>query len=257
MQITDQKAMHIANYLGKGAFIDKNRDISIQIGDKSEIGINKRGNKYALYVKYDNRLDKSVQLPLYSGATSIDSLAQGVKIIIEQSLSLENIELDMKKVPLINDDEAEFDLTDYSTYSTEDEFEEYGAMEASGQQTAGFPPSPLPPDSLEPLIEIYDQNSNDNLKEEYPMNNTENKNFAIALDSYLYQTLGDEAAIKDKLARAVSRLTDMDRESITGFYIQMLNSLLFLYQNDITMLSDDTGIDSRDIALATYEIKML
>ena len=48
MQITDQKAMHIANYLGKGAFIDKNRDISIQIGDKSEIGINKRGNKYAL-----------------------------------------------------------------------------------------------------------------------------------------------------------------------------------------------------------------
>ena len=49
----------------------------------------------------------------------------------------------------------------------------------------------------------------------------------------------------------------MDPESITGFYIQMLNSLLFLYQNDITMLSDDTGIDSRDIALATYEIKML
>ena len=46
MQITDQKAMHIANYLGKGAFIDKNRDISIQIGDKSEIGINKRGNKF-------------------------------------------------------------------------------------------------------------------------------------------------------------------------------------------------------------------
>ena len=49
----------------------------------------------------------------------------------------------------------------------------------------------------------------------------------------------------------------MDRESITGFYIQMLNYLLFIYQNDITMLSDDTGIDSRDIALATYEIKML
>ena len=89
------------------------------------------------------------------------------------------------------------------------------------------------------------------------MNHTDNKKFSIALDSYLYQTLGDEEAIKDKMARATSRLVDMDRESITSFYIQMLNSLLFLYQNDIALLSDDTGIDSRDIALATYEIKML
>ena len=259
MQIDYQKAMHIANYLGKGAFIDKNRDISIQIGDKSEIGLNKRGNKYSLYIKYDNRLDKSSQLPLFSITASINDLAEGVKTIIEQSLALENIELDMRKVPLTDTDDTEFDLTDNPAYSTGDEFEEYGDTDTFDEQETVFTPTTLPPDSsvrLDPLIEISEQSKTDNYKEEYPMNHTDNKKFSIALDSYLYQTLGDEEAIKDKMARATSRLVDMDRESITGFYIQMLNSLLFLYQNDIALLSDDTGIDSRDIALATYEIKM-
>lgn len=342
MQISNSKALHLANYLGKGALVEKNREISIQIGEKSEIGISKRGRKYAIIVKYAGKYDRTAHVDMFDEKISIEELAASIKKSIEKSVALANVELDMRKVPMITnpveeqqqesffssaeqeldavDNNVEDDLSDFAGMFDENENPETAENEANwsapeeieeepDEPEPEVPDVPAEEEELPELPEeeasvIDDQPDFDDFDadEEYyrseedmavdmdeeisadpdeeskdenrdKINETIDKNLnillnrehllpsrpivSIAENSYLYQLIGDEEEIKEKMARICEQLADMDRELITSFYISALSSLLVLYENDIERLSNDIQIDKRDIMLALYERKFL
>lgn len=99
MQVTLDQALHIAIYLHKGAFKERYRDICVPIGDESVIGIEKRGRKNTIYVKRNDKYDKSIRLPLFDSTISMDDLTGYVVTAIENSKHLRDVELNMSKVP--------------------------------------------------------------------------------------------------------------------------------------------------------------
>lgn len=99
MQVTLDQALHIAIYLHKGAFKERYRDICVPIGDESVIGIEKRGRKNTIYVKRNDKYDKSIRLPLFDSTISMDDLTGYVVTAIENSKLLRDVELNMSKVP--------------------------------------------------------------------------------------------------------------------------------------------------------------
>lgn len=358
MRIDNEKAVHLASYLGKGALIEKNREISIQIGERSEIGIGKRGRLYAIFVKHDGRYDNSARVARFDEKISIEELATLIKTSIEQSVALSNVELDMRKVPMITNpitnpdlEQADFykpveqkidevdDLSDFADmFGESDEEEQNDINETSADENAsmhdfdneshdlsgednvveneeGFDFDDIDEESEDvnnesdneeinedksddidnvsdeddfaaddeyydeengmavAMDEAVDESEPDHKEEREEFDSKIDKNLDVLLNkehllpsrprvsvadnSYLYQLIGDESEIKEKMARICDQLADMDREIITTFYISALSSLLALYDNDIEKLSEDIQIDKRDIMLALYERKFI
>lgn len=102
MQISAKQALYITLYLYKGIYEKKYKDISIPISatDDTVVGFEKRGGRYKIYVRVNNRYDKSANGPIFSIPTDdINSLATMVKDAIESSVLLDSYTLDMSKVP--------------------------------------------------------------------------------------------------------------------------------------------------------------
>ena len=100
MHISISDASHLAKYLSKGIFNKTgNRDVSISIGDKSFIGIEKKGHKYSLYIKYNDQ--KCDVQSGFNENVSMELMAQIIQTLIEQSDVLKNVTLNLEKTPLL------------------------------------------------------------------------------------------------------------------------------------------------------------
>lgn len=100
MNITNKQALYITSYLYKGVNEKGYRDISIAIAENAVIGFERKGQRYKIYVRVSNRYDKSARGAVFTlPMEDIYELAELVKQAVENSNMLENMELDMSKVP--------------------------------------------------------------------------------------------------------------------------------------------------------------
>lgn len=102
MIISNANALHIATYLSKGIFNNpSNKDVNISIGENTCIGIERRGHKYILYIQYAEQRNKADMRTGFNENISLDALAGNIKILIEGSETIKDIELNMQKVPML------------------------------------------------------------------------------------------------------------------------------------------------------------
>lgn len=108
MQISKKNARHLAKYLSKGIFEHPGtQEVSISIGEDASIGIVRRGRKFILCIKYRDIIQKEDMRSGFNENISEDDLANLVIDVIENSSSLLEVELNMDKVPLLHEENAQ------------------------------------------------------------------------------------------------------------------------------------------------------
>ena len=78
----------------------------------------------------------------------------------------------------------------------------------------------------------------------------------IAETSYIYRISTDHE-MRQRMHMVIDKLVDENKELATELYIHAMLTLLTLYGNDINKMSDETGIDKRDITLAYYDQQLI
>lgn len=102
MNISVADASRLARFLAKGIFENPtNKDVNIAIGDNTQIGIERRGHKYSLYIQYNQLINKSDVVGGFNENIALNVLAEHIKTLIEQSTTIKNVVLNMEKVPLL------------------------------------------------------------------------------------------------------------------------------------------------------------
>ena len=98
MRVTNHQAFFIARSLYKGINTGNN-DVSFSVyGDgDATVGIKRKRNKYMIYVMQDRRIDKSVRLPYFTKNVDIQELADNIQQAIEESVFLQDKDLDTSK----------------------------------------------------------------------------------------------------------------------------------------------------------------
>ena len=108
MQISRNNARHLARYLAKGIFgKPKTHEVNISIGNHATIGIFRRGKKYVLWVKYGDNIANGDSRSGFNENISEDDLADLVINVIENSAALMEVELNMDKIPMLQDNDPE------------------------------------------------------------------------------------------------------------------------------------------------------
>jgi len=128
MTLTDKEARYIAKYVKKGiedSYKNNYTNIEINISGKNGIlGAKRKRNCWILYVKTDDKIDTSAKAPAIpvdiikknkSIVISNDDILLSLITIIESSVSLKNMELDLKKIPLLDEEDVEDSLSENET----------------------------------------------------------------------------------------------------------------------------------------------
>lgn len=108
MNISVADASRLSRFLAKGIFENQaNKDVNIAIGDNTQIGIERRGHKYSLYIQYNQLINKSDVINGFNENIALDVLAEHIKTLIEQSTTIKDVVLNMEKVPLLPEEAME------------------------------------------------------------------------------------------------------------------------------------------------------
>lgn len=102
MNISEFDASRLARFLAKGIFRDPaNKDVSISIGEKTKIGIERRGHKYLLYINYNEITNKADTFTGFNDNIPLEDLSFNIKRLIEHSATVKDVVLNMEKVPML------------------------------------------------------------------------------------------------------------------------------------------------------------
>lgn len=102
MKITDADSSRLARFLSKGIFgTPGTKDVNITIGENAQIGIERRGHKYFLYIRYNGIVDKADLVTGFNENIAMDDLASKIKNLIGNSITIRDVVLNMEKVPML------------------------------------------------------------------------------------------------------------------------------------------------------------
>lgn len=329
MDINNKQALYVTSYLYKGIYEMKYRNISISISENAVIGFEKKGSRYKIYVRVNNKFDKSARGAVFTiPVEDIYELAEFVKQAIENSNMLENMTLDMSKVPdpsieLIRECEqklaAETDNTeDFEDVEPEpdpepeeyvDDAEELIAPEAFRSDIPITPKNESDHISLEAIEsefnqempdidenadkkqnadqELFDEMPDEPVAEEKPedipyeapkdpfpyndavafetANDTAtsmlqeyDEKHAQPLDlirknSYINSIMRDNFDFTEDTEKMFRKLVEIRTDKATDIYINLVCHLISEFDYDIVRMSEETGVDRRNIMLAMME----
>lgn len=121
MKIETKEALHVANYLAKGAFEKSYPDISISIGENAFIGLRKVGKRrYMLYIKIGVK-QQTLKQRLFSAEDSVNDMAVAISNAINANADLTNIEFSLDlRIPQ-DDIESDEDETNADSLTSSDD----------------------------------------------------------------------------------------------------------------------------------------
>lgn len=287
MEITYEQGLYIATYLMKGAFVKNHRDICISICPDAEIGIAKHGKNYNLYIKYAGKTQYNGKDRFTNEIEAVE-LAERIIEAISNCEVLQGHEFNTNIMPVNNQQPQSFKNTENNEYkelvhkieeemADDDEYELLESLDNIEETEHEKSEIPFIPDKYDDpeyvqslvgeVVEMADNEDNTAQKpqqEEFeevspaptslPVPN--NKSFKIAETSYIYRISTDDE-MKQHMHMVIDKLVSENKELATELYINAMVTLLALYNNDINKMSEETGIDKRDITLAYYEQQII
>lgn len=326
MNITNKQALYITSYLYKGINEKEYRDISIAIAENAVIGFEKKGHRYKIYVRVNNKFDKSARGAVFAlPFEDIGELSDCVKQAIENSNMLDDIELDMSKIPnpslelmkeyeqnqedSKHDEPGSYEYVENITENNSDNSELLIAPEAF-QSDAPILSNKSESISLEELEnefltpnkqhrtsessdqthdfdddffdEITDKTktrhkvpdndlhsrkmySYDDASAFKTANNTSSamlqeyhNEHAHSLDvlrrsSYINSIIRDGFDLTENTEKMFQKLASINTAKAADIYIELVCHLISEYEYDIVKMSEETGVDRRNIMLAMME----